>query len=235
MPSSLLSHVPAKELWPVWSLPPRPKCFNQARILNEWRPRVCWREEKEGRQFLEMITDSFPCLSCLWKRETPTPPTPLALHSTPPPHELLQDLSLPLLYFSMIVAPLLNIWPTRSSLPLLLFMSGAQPPLALVFFKWGSRLSLKLMAGNLQLTSPTAVSSASFYTSPFLPFPPCCLLSFLDQSKEGWRPGLCLLIKQPLQDKFSKKFAFSIDKWQEAGSGGVLQVGLFFSLSLVEK
>lgn len=125
MPSSLLSHVPAKELWLVWSLPPRPKCFNQARILNEWRPRVCWREEEEGRQFLEMITDSFPCLSCLWKRETPTPPNPLALHSTPPPHELLQDLSLPPLYFSMIVAPLLNIWHTRSSLPLLLFMSGA--------------------------------------------------------------------------------------------------------------
>lgn len=196
MPSSLLSHVPAKELWPVWSLPPRPKCFNQARILNEWRPRVCWREKEEGRQFLEMITDSFPCLSCLWKRETPTPPTPLALHSTPPPHELLQDLSLPLLYFSMIVAPLLNIWHTRSSLPLLLFMSGAWPPLALVLFKWGSRLSLKLMAGNLQLTSPTAVSSASFCSSPFLPFPPCCFvflfssLSWTNQKKdEGHGPA----------------------------------------------
>lgn len=86
MPSSLLSHVPAKELWPVWSLPPRPKCFNQARILNEWRPRVCRREEEKGRQFLEMITDSFPCLSCAFERERPPlhpPHWPFTLHHRP--------------------------------------------------------------------------------------------------------------------------------------------------------
>lgn len=36
-------------------------------------------ERRRGRQFLEMITDSFPCLSCLWKDER-DPPTPASLH-----------------------------------------------------------------------------------------------------------------------------------------------------------
>lgn len=42
-------------------------------------------ERRRGRQFLEMITDSFPCLSCLWKEKERPPhthtPTP-----SPPPH-----------------------------------------------------------------------------------------------------------------------------------------------------
>lgn len=158
----------------VWAgpVPLMPKRFNQARIPNEWRLRVCWGLEEEGRQFLEMITDSFPCLSCLWKRETPTP---TALRSTPPP-----PLYAPATLFCIIVGPLLNIWRTRSSLLLLLFMSGAVPSPALVSLKWESQLSLKLMAGNLQLTSPTAVSSASFFFSsrflPFLRVPPCCFV-----------------------------------------------------------
>lgn len=35
-------------------------------------------EKQRGRQFLEMITDSFPCLSCLWKEKErpPCPPPP---------------------------------------------------------------------------------------------------------------------------------------------------------------
>lgn len=38
---------------------------------------------QRGRQFLEMITDSFPCLSCLWKEKETSPP-PLSSIPTSP-------------------------------------------------------------------------------------------------------------------------------------------------------
>lgn len=44
--------------------------FNQAVAVNDRRREDAPAEGRwRGRQFLEMITDSFPCLSCLWKED----------------------------------------------------------------------------------------------------------------------------------------------------------------------
>lgn len=199
------SHVPAVASGSVQK-PLMAKGFNQARIPNEWRLRVCRGPEEDGRQFLEMITDSFPCLSCLWKREREKDPRllphrPFTRHTHTHPNRSF------LYHCRPTSREHLAHW---IKLALLLFMSGAVPSLALVRLKWERQLSLKLMAGNLQLTSPTAVSSTSFsFSSPFLPFlafPPFlfCFAVLSSRANQEEAEG-----NGPLVDKTSTLASFS--------------------------
>lgn len=128
-------------------------------------------------------------------------------------------------------------------LALLLFMSGAVPSLALVRLEWERQLSLKLMAGNLQLTSPTAVSSTSFsFSSPFLPFlafPPSCFVFLFSppranqEETEGNGP---LVDKTSTLARFSKIAFPQTSGWRPEGRWrtGCVKLSCFHP-GLVEK